>query len=67
VGGPDGLYVLDQHAAAERHVRPMRRAFACRTIATQRLLILELVELLPAEMATDERSQTSGLGVELAP
>ena len=67
-GGSDGLYVLDQHAAAERVTFDrLRRAFACRTIATQRLLIPELVELLPAEMATlDERSaDVSALGVEL--
>jgi DNA mismatch repair protein MutL len=67
-GGSDGLYVLDQHAAAERVTFDrLRRSFACRTIATQRLLIPELVELLPAEMATlDERSaDVSALGVEL--
>jgi DNA mismatch repair protein MutL len=66
--GSDGLYVLDQHAAAERVTFDrLRRSFACRTIATQRLLIPELVELLPAEMATlDERSaDVSALGVEL--
>jgi DNA mismatch repair protein MutL len=69
-GGPDGLYVLDQHAAAERVTfHRLRRAFAARTMATQRLLLPEVVELLPAEVATlEEQAQAvEALGVELRP
>ncbi|MGO9838320.1 MAG: DNA mismatch repair endonuclease MutL [Polyangiaceae bacterium] len=66
--GADGLYILDQHAAAERVIfHRLRRAFASRSIATQRLLIADVVELLPAEVATlEERASDVGaLGVEL--
>jgi DNA mismatch repair protein MutL len=66
--GSDGLYVLDQHAAAERVTfHRLRRAFAARTVATQRLLIPAVVELLPAEVAVLEENanEASALGVEL--
>ena len=66
--GPDGLYILDQHAAAERVTfHRLRRSFASRSIATQRLLIAEVVELLPAEVAALEENAESvaALGVEL--
>jgi DNA mismatch repair protein MutL len=67
-GGSDGLYILDQHAAAERVTfHRLRHAFASRSIATQRLLIPEVVELLPSEIATLEEhaSDVAALGVEL--
>jgi DNA mismatch repair protein MutL len=67
-GGPDGLYVIDQHAAAERVTfHRLRRAFASRTMSTQRLLLPEVIELLPAEVATLEEHATEvgALGVEL--
>ena len=66
--GADGIYILDQHAAAERVTfHRLRRAFASRSIATQRLLIADVVELLPAEVATlEERANdVAALGVEL--
>jgi DNA mismatch repair protein MutL len=66
--GPDGLYVLDQHAAAERVTfHRLRRAFAARTVSTQRLLIPELVDLLPSEVAVlEERAaDIAALGVDL--
>jgi DNA mismatch repair protein MutL len=66
--GSDGLYVLDQHAAAERVTfHRLRRAFAARTIATQRLLIPDVVELLPGEVAALEENAAgvAALGVEL--
>ncbi len=66
--GPDGLYVLDQHAAAERVTfHRLRRAFASRTVTTQRLLIAEVVELLPTDVATlEERAaDVAALGIEL--
>jgi DNA mismatch repair protein MutL len=68
--GSDGLYVLDQHAAAERVTFDrLRRAFEARTLSTQRLLIAEVVELLPAEVATLEEhaKEVSAFGVELRP
>ena len=66
--GADGLYVLDQHAAAERVAfHRLRLAFASRSVATQRLLIPEVIELLPTEVAAlDERAaDIAALGVEL--
>ncbi|HEY3819876.1 MAG TPA: DNA mismatch repair endonuclease MutL [Polyangiaceae bacterium] len=66
--GSDGLYVLDQHAAAERVTFDrLRRAFEARSMSTQRLLIAEVVELLPAEVTTLEEhaSEVAALGVEL--
>jgi DNA mismatch repair protein MutL len=66
--GSDGLYVLDQHAAAERVTfHRLRSAFAARQMATQRLLLPEVVELLPAEVATLEEhgEEVAALGVEL--
>ncbi|HEV3188966.1 MAG TPA: DNA mismatch repair protein MutL, partial [Polyangiaceae bacterium] len=67
-GGSDGLYILDQHAAAERVTfHRLRRDYASRSIATQRLLLPEVVDLLPAEVATlEERADdVAALGVEV--
>ena len=67
-GGSDGLYILDQHAAAERVTfHRLRRDYASRSIATQRLLLPEVVDLLPAEVATlEERADdVASLGVEV--
>jgi DNA mismatch repair protein MutL len=66
--GSDGLYVLDQHAAAERVTfHRLRRSFARRSIATQRLLLPEVIELLPAEVvALEQRAEdVLALGIEL--
>jgi DNA mismatch repair protein MutL len=66
--GSDGLYVLDQHAAAERVTfHRLRRSFVRRSIATQRLLIPEVIDLLPAEVATleDRAADVLALGIEL--
>jgi DNA mismatch repair protein MutL len=66
--GSDGIYVLDQHAAAERVTfHRLRRAFASRSVATQRLLIPDVIELLPAEVAALEENaaEVTALGVEL--
>jgi DNA mismatch repair protein MutL len=68
--GGDGLYVLDQHAAAERVTfHRLRKAFEARTMATQRLLIPDIVELLPTEVATLEEhaKAVEALGIELRP
>lgn len=66
--GADGLYVLDQHAAAERVTfHHLRHAFKGRAIAAQRLLVAEIVELLPAEVAVIEEraADVAALGIEL--
>jgi DNA mismatch repair protein MutL len=66
--GDDGLYVLDQHAAAERVTFDrLRRTYASRTVASQRLLVGEVVELLPAEVAALEENADAiaALGLEL--
>lgn len=66
--GDDGLYVLDQHAAAERVTFDrLRRAFASRSIATQRLLVPEVVELPPSDVALLEEhvDEVSHMGVEV--
>jgi DNA mismatch repair protein MutL len=65
--GEDGLYVLDQHAAAERVTFDrLRRAHAARDVAQQRLLAPEIVELTPAEAALlEERAEdVARLGIE---
>jgi DNA mismatch repair protein MutL len=66
--GSDGLYVLDQHAAAERVTfHRLRTAFVARAVPTQRLLIAEVVELLAAEVTAleDHAADIARLGVEL--
>jgi DNA mismatch repair protein MutL len=66
--GSDGLYVLDQHAAAERVTFDrLRRAFGSRSMAMQRLLLPEVIELSPTEMAlVEERAgDIAALGLEM--
>jgi DNA mismatch repair protein MutL len=66
--GSDGLYILDQHAAAERVTfHRLRKAFVARAVATQRLLIADVVELFPAEVAAleEQAAEIAQLGVEL--
>ncbi len=66
--GHDGLYILDQHAAAERVTfERLRRAFSKRDVATQSLLVPEVVELAPSEVALlEERAESvAELGVEV--
>ncbi len=66
--GEDGLYVLDQHAAAERVTfERLREAFRARTIAAQQLLIPEVLEVIPAEAAALEEHADDAmhLGLEL--
>ena len=66
--GDDGLYVLDQHAAAERVAFDrLRRSFAAREVAMQGLLIPEMVELAAQEMATLEEhaAEVLALGLEV--
>jgi DNA mismatch repair protein MutL len=56
--GPDGLYVLDQHAAAERVTfHRLRKAYIGRDIATQTLLFPVTVEVAPSDVAFVEEEQ----------
>jgi DNA mismatch repair protein MutL len=64
----DGLYVLDQHAAAERVTFDrLRRAHAARGVGMQRLLVPEVTDLAPSEVALlEERGEElAALGVEI--
>jgi DNA mismatch repair protein MutL len=66
--GEDGVYVLDQHAADERvSFDRLRRAYAARAVAVQRLLVPELVELAPQEAAllAEHEDAIGELGLEL--
>jgi DNA mismatch repair protein MutL len=66
--GDDGLYVLDQHAAAERvSFDRLKKAYTSRSVAMQRLLVPEVVELSPSEVATLEENadEILRLGVEV--
>jgi DNA mismatch repair protein MutL len=64
--GDDGLYLLDQHAAAERVTfERLRKSFLARSVAAQRLLLPEIVELSPAELATLEEHAEDAMRVGL--
>lgn len=66
--GEDGLYVLDQHAAAERVTFDrLRRAHAARAMPMQRLLVPEVVDLPPLDVAALEENAeaVAALGVEV--
>lgn len=68
--GPDGMYVLDQHAAAERVTFDrLRKAYDNRAVASQRLLIPEMVTITADESAIIEEAQDdilrTGLEVSL--
>jgi DNA mismatch repair protein MutL len=64
----DGLYVIDQHAAAERVTFDrLRRARETKAVEMQRLLVAEVVELPPADVAALEEyaDEIAKLGVEV--
>jgi DNA mismatch repair protein MutL len=66
----DGLYVLDQHAAAERVTfHRLRRSFDARQVAVQNLLFPAVVRVSPAEVALVEEAQAevARLGLDLRP
>ncbi len=66
--GEDGLYVIDQHAAAERVTFDrLRRAHTAHGVGMQRLLVPELVELAASEVAMLEENaeEIARLGVEV--
>jgi len=66
--GHDALYVLDQHAAAERVTFDrLKKAHAAHGVEMQALLVPEVVELTPSEVALLEENAESiaKLGVEV--
>jgi len=68
--GTDGLYILDQHAAAERVTfERLRSSFRTSAIASQRLLIPEVLGLSAPEHALVEEHTEDALrlGVDVRP
>jgi DNA mismatch repair protein MutL len=66
--GGDGLYILDQHAAAERVTfQRLRSGFLARDLAMQRLLLPEPVELSALQLALIEEhaEKVASFGVEV--
>ncbi|MEO6572537.1 MAG: DNA mismatch repair endonuclease MutL [Polyangiaceae bacterium] len=66
--GDDGIYILDQHAAAERVTFDrLKKAFSSRQMATQRLLVPEVVELTALDVAALEEhaDAIAALGMEV--
>lgn len=66
--GHDGLYVLDQHAAAERVTFDrLRNAYASKSVPMQRLLVPETLAVSPeeAELVEENESRVLDLGVDL--
>jgi len=66
--GHDGLYVLDQHAAAERVTFDrLRTAYAKKSVPMQRLLVPETIAVSPdeAELVEANEARMLELGVEL--
>ncbi|WP_437589865.1 DNA mismatch repair endonuclease MutL [Sorangium sp. So ce1000] len=68
--GPDGIYFLDQHAAAERVTfHRLRTAYDGRNVATQKLLFPVIVQAAPAEVSLIEEAQEAiaRLGLDVRP
>ena len=66
--GEDGLYILDQHAAAERVTfHRLREAYRSRSLAMQRLLVPEVLELTADQVAAFEENaeRVVSLGLEV--
>jgi DNA mismatch repair protein MutL len=66
--GPDGLYVIDQHAAAERvNFDRLRKQYRSRAVPSQALLFPLLLKVVPAESElVEQRSESfAALGLEL--
>jgi DNA mismatch repair protein MutL len=56
--GSDGLYLLDQHAAAERVTfHRLKKGFDAREIASQKMLFPAIVAVTPSEAALVEEQQ----------
>jgi DNA mismatch repair protein MutL len=64
--GPDGLYVLDQHAAAERVTFDrLRKAYTGRDVATQALLFPVSVEVTASDAAFVDEEQAAFVALGL--
>jgi DNA mismatch repair protein MutL len=66
--GEDGIYVLDQHAAAERVVfSRLRESYRARTVATQALLFPLIVDvgIDEAELLEQRAAEISALGLDV--
>jgi DNA mismatch repair protein MutL len=66
--GLDGLYVIDQHAAAERvNYDRLRKQLSSRAIPSQSLLFPQTLEVLPAEaeLVEEKAEAFAALGMEL--
>ena len=66
--GDDGLYVLDQHAAAERVIfSRLRQGYQARTVATQTLLFPLIVDVTPdeANLLEERHPEFSALGLDV--
>jgi DNA mismatch repair protein MutL len=64
--GPDGLYVLDQHAAAERVTFDrLRKAYDGRDVATQALLFPVSVEVTASDAAFVDEEQAAFVALGL--
>ena len=66
----DGLYVIDQHAAAERvSFHRLRRSFESREVATQALLFPVVMQVAPSQVALVEEAQEqiARAGLDLRP
>jgi DNA mismatch repair protein MutL len=66
--GEDGLYVLDQHAAAERVIfSRLRQSYQARTVATQALLFPLIVDVSvdEADLLEERAEQISSLGLDV--
>ncbi len=68
--GTDGLYVLDQHAAAERVTfSKLRAAYQSREVPSQALLFPLTVDITPrdAELLEQHASQIAAMGLDVRP
>jgi len=66
--GDDGLYVLDQHAAAERVVfSRLRQSYQARTVATQALLFPLIVDITAdeADLLEQRADDIAALGLDV--
>lgn len=66
--GEDGIYVLDQHAAAERVVfSRLRESYRARTVATQALLFPLIVDIGvdEADLLEERATEISALGLDV--
>ncbi|MFK7990706.1 MAG: DNA mismatch repair endonuclease MutL [Sandaracinaceae bacterium] len=67
--GPDGLHIIDQHAADERvRFDRLRQAYRNKTVAVQRLLVPERVEVTEeeAERCESDRAALMAVGLDVA-